>query len=59
MPVKPRRKRVLAAQGCCCKSIWSSGRVNRNAINGLVKKLQDPVVFGAWVFTNLKAVPIS
>ena len=59
MLIEPGTEGVLTAQVSYLVITLLAGRINCNTINGLIKKFQDPTVFGALVFTDLKPVPIS
>jgi len=57
--IKAGFKRAVAAQkrgGILVPGVW---RINSDAINGLVKKFQQPVVFAIGVAAYFDAVPIS
>jgi hypothetical protein len=57
--IKPFRKRPATPQEHRCIFIGADGRINGDTINSLVKKLQQPAVFGSGVSANFYAVPIG
>jgi hypothetical protein len=59
MVIKPFRKRPAAPQRVQGMFIGADGRINGNTINSLVKKLQQPAVFGSGVSANFYTVPIG